>query len=87
MKVYVLLEKDYNYEGKDEINSFVISIHQNEENARKEMQEIINDNKQDFGFIEDGRNKIEKNHKIIFQAYQENWSNYIEFEIIKKEVL
>ena len=86
MKVYVLVERIYNYDSGEENTSFVDGVYSSKEKAREKMQEEIRHNIEDFNFIEDTDNRITENTKIIFYDYQENWQNYIEFEIIESEV-
>lgn len=86
MKVYVLIERIYNYDGGDENTSYIDGVYSSKEKAIEKMQKEIKHNIKDFNFVEDTDNKITQNTKIIFYDYQENWQNYIEFEIIESEV-
>ena len=86
MKVYILIERIYNYDSGEENSSYVDGVYDSKEKARQRMQEEIKHNINDFNFVEDTDNKITQNTKIIFYDYQENWQNYIEFEVIESEV-
>ena len=87
MKVYVLLEKVFNYDGMENTDSYVDGIFKNLEDAKICMQDEIDNNIKEFDFVEDTDNEKKELEKIIFYEYEENWQNYIEFEIIEKEVL
>ena len=86
MQVYILIERIYNYDSGEENSSYVDGVYDSKEKARQRMQEEIKHNINDFNFVEDTDNKITQNTKIIFYDYQENWQNYIEFEVIESEV-
>lgn len=86
MKVYVLVERIYNYDSGEENTSYIDGVYNTKQKALDKMQEEIKHNINDFNFVEDTDNKITQNTKIIFYDYQENWQNYIEFEIIESEV-
>lgn len=88
MKVYVLIERIYNYDSLgDEYSSWIDGAFYKKEDCKKKMQEEIKHNIQDFDFVEDTDNKIKEDYKILFYGYQENWNNYIEFEIIEEDLL
>ena len=86
MKVYVLVERIYNYDSGEENTSYIDGVYNTKQKALDKMQEEIKHNIKDFNFVEDTDNKITQNTKIIFYDYQENWQNYIEFEVIESEV-
>lgn len=86
MKVYVLIERIYNYDSGEENTSYIDGVYNTKQKALDKMQEEIKHNIEDFNFVEDTDNKITQNTKIIFYDYQENWQNYIEFEVIESEV-
>lgn len=86
MKVYVLIERIYNYDSGEENTSYIDGVYNTKQKALDKMQEEIKHNINDFNFVEDTDNKITQNTKIIFYDYQENWQNYIEFEVIESEV-
>lgn len=86
MKVYVLVERIYNYDSGEENTSYIDGVYNTKQKALDKMQEEIKHNIEDFNFVEDTNNKITQNTKIIFYDYQENWQNYIEFEVIESEV-
>lgn len=86
-KVYILLEKVFNYDGMENTDSYINGVFKNLDDAKNAMQNEIKHNIKDFDFVEDTLNAIKELSKIIFYDYQENWQNYIEFEIIEKEVL
>ncbi len=87
MKVYILLEKVFNYDGMENTDSYIDGVFKNLNNAKITMQNEIENNIKEYNFIEDTDNEIKELNKIIFYNYQKNWQNYIEFEIIEKEVL
>lgn len=85
-KVYILLEKVFNYDGMENTDSYIDGVYSTKEKAIKAMQKEIKHNIKDFNFIEDTDNSTKEYSKILFYDYQENWQNYIELEIIEKEV-
>lgn len=94
MKVYIVKENFYNYDSGEEVTSVITAVYNAREKAVKKRKEIIADNISNFGFIVD--EEITKKHEgntsnldliILFWDFQENWNNYIELEIIEKEVL
>ena len=87
MEVYILLEKIFNYDGMENTDSYIDGVSKDLNDAKITMQNEIENNIKEYNFIEDTDNEIKELNKIIFYDYQENWQNYIEFEIIKKEVL
>lgn len=88
MEVYILLEEVF---GTDERYTEVLGTYTTQEKAFEELKKTINDNIKYCNFVLDEQNdckpEVLKNHTIIFYDYQENWNNYIEYIIIKKEVL
>lgn len=87
MKVYILLEKVFNYDGMENTDSYIDGVFKDLNDAKITMQKEIENNIKEFGFVEDTDNEIKELNKIIFYDYQDNWQNYIEFEIIEKGVL
>ena len=85
-KEYILLEKVFNYDASENIDSYIDGVYNTKEKATKQMQEEIKHNIEDFDFVEDIDNATKKLNKILFYNYQENWQNHIEFEIIEKEI-
>lgn len=86
MKVYVLLEKVFNYDGMENTDSYIDGVFDNIEKARLKMKKEMQHNIKDFSFVEDTDNILKNDFKILFYDYQENWNNYIQFEIVEKEV-
>lgn len=86
MKVYILIERIYNYDSGEENTSCIDGVYNTKQKALDKMQEEIKHNINDFEFVEDTDNEQKKDFKILFYNYQENWQNYIEFEIIESEV-
>lgn len=86
MKVYILVERIYNYDSGEENTSYIDGVYSAKQKAIDKMQEEIKHNLEDFGFIEDSDNATKENCRILFYDYQENWQNYIEFEIVESEV-
>ena len=86
MKVYILLERLYNYDSGEESTSFVDGVYSTKEKAIQKMYEEIQHNIEDFNFVEDTDNITKEDFKILFYDYQENWNNYIEFEIIEEVI-
>jgi hypothetical protein len=58
-----------------------LGIFRNIEEARKLMEHEIRVLVENYGLVEDEDNKDKNKNKILFQGYQENWNNYVEFEI------
>lgn len=87
MKVYVLLEKVFNFDGMENIDSYIDGVFDSLEKAKIQMQKEIEHNIKEFNFVEDTENQLKELEKTIFYGYQENWQNYIKFQIIEKEVL
>lgn len=87
MKVYVLLEKVFNFDGMENIDSYIDGVFDSLEKAKIQMQKEIEHNMEEFNFVEDTENQLKELEKTIFYDYQENWKNYIEFKIVEKEVL
>lgn len=87
MKVYVLLEKVFNFDGMENIDSYIDEVFDSLEKAKIQMQKEIEHNMEEFNFVEDTENQLKELEKTIFYDYQENWQNYIEFKIVEKEVL
>lgn len=87
MKVYILLEKVFNYDGMENKDSYIDGVYNTIDKAVEAMQKEIEHNINNFNFIEDTDNITKEHTKILFYDYQENWQNYIEFGIIEKEVL
>lgn len=85
-KVYVLMETDYNTEGDTAVISEILSVCEDLEHAKKVMQEEMQRNIEDFEFVSDSDNEGKELSKILFWNYEENWDNYIEFNIIEKEI-
>ena len=80
MKVYILTQ--YTREDYEEPFCDIVGVYKNKEEAEKEKQNLINDNIQNFDFV------IDKEYENrIFWRFQENWQNYIEFDIIEKEII
>lgn len=87
MKVYILLEKVFNYDGMENTDSYIVGVFEKLIEAKICMQNEIYNNVVEFDFVEDEKNDEKELEKIIFYDYQENWQNYIEFEIVEEEVL
>lgn len=86
MKVYALIEQVFTV--YEEPYSEIIGIYKNILQAEEEKQKTIQENIKNFDFVRDEENTnnifdIER----IFQGFQENWDNYIEYKIIEKEVI
>lgn len=81
MKIYILQE--FVYSTSDGTYANIIGAYKSKANAEKEQNKLIKDNIENYGFIRD-----EETHKttIIFLGFQENWDNYIEYEIIETEL-
>ena len=79
-RIYILVQKFYLNDTQE--NDFeIVGAYATFTEAKKEFEKINNDNIENFGFVQDNNNKW-----IIFQEYQENWNNYIEYDIIDKIV-
>jgi len=86
MKVYVLIERLYNYESGEEDTSFIDGVYTTKEKAENNMKKRIKDYVENFDFLEDEYNTQETSCKVLFYDFQENWNNHIEIEIIESEV-
>lgn len=80
MKVYILLEKDFDVSNGNCID--VLNVYKTKKQAEKEKEKIIKDNIKNYGFVIDEQDK-----NRIFYKFYENWDIYIELEIIEKEVV
>lgn len=77
-KIYILVQKFYLNDTQE--NDFeIVGAYAKFAEAEKELEKIKKDNIENYGFVQDNDNKW-----IIFQEYQENWDNYIEYDIIEK---
>lgn len=77
-RIYILVQKFYLNDTQE--NDFeIVGAYATFTEAKKEFEKLKNDNITNFDFVQD-----EENEKIIFQGFQENWNNYIEYEIIDK---
>lgn len=95
MKVYVLTEFVY-CEGENEF--YISKISYSRETAVQQLEQHIlsniktNDDDDDHDFIIDENYSLqkiklnEKNFIRLFYDYQENWENYIEYEILEREI-
>ena len=80
-KVYILLENDFDNDVPETTHGGVLGIFRNIEEARKLMEHEIRVLVENYGLVEDEDNKDKNKNKILFQGYQDNWNNYVEFEI------
>ena len=77
-RIYILVQKFYLNDTQE--NDFeIVGAYAKFAEAKKELEKIKKDNIENYGFVQDNDNKW-----IIFQEYQENWNNYIEYNIIEK---
>lgn len=77
-RIYILVQKFYLNDTQE--NDFeIMGAYTTFTEAKEELEKIKKDNIENFGFVQDINNKC-----IIFQEYQENWNNYIEYDIIDK---
>lgn len=86
MKVYVLIEQVY--PANETMHNNVLGVYTNPWEAETEKQKEIENNIKNFDFVRDEENTnnifaIER----IFQWFQENWDNYIEYKITENEVI
>lgn len=80
MKIYILKEFIYSNDGT---YSNILGAFKNKNDAEALQELTIKDNLENYDFIRD-----EGTHEttIIFLGFQENWDNYIEYEIIETEL-
>ena len=85
MKVYVLIEQVY--PACETAYNEVIGVYEDLQKAIEKKKEVIKEDIKNFDFIEDIEN-VENPLAIsrIFQGFQENWDNYIEYRIVESEV-
>lgn len=77
-RIYILVQKFYLNDTQE--NDFeIVGAYAKFSEAKEELEKIKKDNIENYGFVQDNDNKW-----IIFQEYQENWNNYIEYNIIDK---
>lgn len=77
-KIYILVQKFYLNDTQE--NDFeIIGAYAKFTEAKEELEKIKKDNIKNYGFVQDNDNEW-----IIFQEYQENWNNYIEYDIIDR---
>lgn len=75
-RIYILIQKFYLNDTQE--NDFeIVGSYANFTKAKEKLEKIKKDNIGNFGFIQDINDKW-----IIFQEYQDNWNNYIEYDII-----
>lgn len=75
-KIYILVQKFYLNDTQE--NDFeIVGAYAKFTEAKEELEKIKKDNIENFGFVQDINDKW-----IIFQEYQDNWNNYIEYDII-----
>lgn len=81
MKIYIL--KEFVYSTSDGTYSNILGAFKNKKDAEALQELTIKDNLENYGFVRD-----KETHKttIIFLGFQENWDNYIEYEIIETEL-
>lgn len=81
MKIYILQE--FGYSSCDETYADIIGAYTNKIDAEKKQNELIQDNIENYDFVRD-----EETHKrpIIFFKFQENWDEYIEYNITETEI-
>lgn len=75
-KIYILVQKFY-LNGTQENDFEIVGAYAKFTEAKEELEKIKKDNIENFGFVQDINDKW-----IIFQEYQDNWNNYIEYDII-----
>lgn len=77
-RIYILVQKFYLNDTQE--NDFeIVGAYAKFSEAKEELEKIKKDNIENYGFVQDNDNKW-----IIFQEYQENWNNYIEYDIIDR---
>lgn len=77
-RIYILVQKFYLNDTQE--NDFeIVGAYAKFSEAKEELEKIKKDNIENYGFVQDNNNKW-----IIFQEYQENWNNYIEYDIIDR---
>ena len=81
MKVYILREFIKNEDCDGEPYLYIAGVYANKQLATAKMNKLINDNVDNYDFVIDE----EDNHRL-FYGTQENWDNYIEYDIIEEEV-
>lgn len=88
MKVYIVYQFGYNGSELMEI----LGVYSNIGEAKKVYLQNIEDNIKEYDFDYDEECKmfsINDTHNMtrLFKGYQENWDNYLEIHIEKREVL
>lgn len=80
MKIYILKELVYSNDGT---YSNILGAFKNKKDAESLQELTIADNIKNYGFVKE---KGTHETKVIFLGFQENWDNYIEYEIIETEL-
>lgn len=80
MKIYILIEHVFEPCNESYIN--IIGAFNTLEKAENRKNKIIKENIKNYDFIMDNQSK-----NRIFNTFQENWENYIEYYLEEKEVL
>ena len=87
MKVFVLFEKDINTEAEeDEDNVTIIGVYNTIEKARFARQILIDDDIENYDFVQDEEAKYEDKTIKLFYEYQENYCTYLELTIVEKDM-
>lgn len=79
--VYVLSEKELDYDCGNEPWFGVLGVFGNLEHAQRVMMEEFEEEKENFDMVEYCENKTDDMKKVLFYGEHGNWEHYIELEI------
>lgn len=79
--VYVLTEKELDYDYGGDPWFGVLGVFGNLEDAKKVMMEEFEEEKENFDMVEYCGNKTDDMKKVLFYGEHGNWEHYIELEI------
>lgn len=83
MEVYVLNYHNFGYDGD---YAECLGVFKDLKKAQNKMAKDIQDNIDNFDYVEDIETKDYENNKRLFYNCQENWNNYLEYSIEKMKI-
>lgn len=86
-KVYILTELTDNKDMQEDNYKSIIGVYENIDTARKQRDNLIEHSVNNENFVKDIFAEEFDESRIIFYGYVENWNNYIEYDIVEKEII
>lgn len=86
-KVYILTELTDNKDMQEDNYKSIIGVYENIDTARKQRDNLIEHFVNNENFVKDIFDEKFGENRIIFYGYVENWNNYIEYDIVEKEII